>query len=278
MLVMALGYKYDFVLDRLVKTGSFQIRTNVSSAVYLNDKLAGNTSFLGNTFSKTRLLPRVYEVRVHKENFQSWQKDVSISAGLLTDFPLVVLLPEDFTEKVIATTSFRSVKEIKFDKNEKTIELIDGATNVKINLGNGKIIEPSPLKKNSAESEPDSPDEKILTNVLKSPDKTKKLEFTKYEIWVEWLEPSNYQPFHQTGDRELITRFAQPIYDVQWYKDSGHLLANVGGIIKFLEIDTRGGTNSYDTTSTDWPFWYSSDKDAIYKFEKGKITRISLRE
>ncbi|MBI2669639.1 MAG: hypothetical protein HYX20_00610 [Candidatus Yanofskybacteria bacterium] len=78
------------------------------------------------------------------------------------------------------------------------------------------------------------------------------------------------------GDIGLVTRFSQKIEDVQWYKDSEHLIVNVGGILKFIEIDDRGGINIFDIAAITGPFYYDRDQDAIFKFEGNKLVRISL--
>src|SRR3990167_9933507 len=75
--VYALGYRYDFVNHAFVSTGSLRIIANTEAEVYVNGKLSGKTSFLGDSFSQGRLLPRVYTVRLEREGFHAWQKNRS---------------------------------------------------------------------------------------------------------------------------------------------------------------------------------------------------------
>lgn len=117
--LFALGYKYDFVQNKFFKTGSFEVTTNVSADVYINDELAGSTSFLGRTFSKSRLLPRVYSVRLQNEQYQPWQKTIGIEAGAFANFPRIVLIPQKLTEETIASSSLGGISSIKFDSQKK---------------------------------------------------------------------------------------------------------------------------------------------------------------
>lgn len=101
MVLIALGYGYDFVHNQIVKTGALGITSNVSSGVYINNKLEGSTSFLGNSFTKNRLLPNEYDVRIEKKDFTSWQKKVNINAGAYIDFPDVFLVSEHPQTKTV---------------------------------------------------------------------------------------------------------------------------------------------------------------------------------
>lgn len=105
-IVFALGYKYDFSERAFVRMGSFRMVANTCADVTINGKPAGGTSFLGNTFSKTRLLPRTYAVSLDKEDYHPWQKKITVSGGLFTDFPKVVLVPLELPLEQVATGSF----------------------------------------------------------------------------------------------------------------------------------------------------------------------------
>src|SRR3989344_4397964 len=105
MVVFALGYQYDFSQHRFVRMGSFRLVANGGANVYINDLLVGDMSFLGNSYSKGRLLPRSYSVRLEKEGYQPWKKNVPVVAGLFTDMPKVVLMPEVLSEIAIASPS-----------------------------------------------------------------------------------------------------------------------------------------------------------------------------
>jgi len=269
--VFALGYKYDFVRNKFIKTGSFEVRTNIGSDVYINYEYAGNTSFISKAFSKGQLLPRTYDVRLEKEGYQPWEKLMTIEAGFFTSFPRVVLMPAKFNEEVIATTSFSSISSVLFDSEEKSV-IVTGKHKIEtISFKNGqKILKPKDkntiaIKKNQG------------TNHLVSPDENKTAWFNDKEIWAEWLNDSKIPPYKASGTQEIITRSSQRVQDIQWYKDSEHLIVQADGILKFMEIDTRGGLNIFDISTVSGPFYYDQDSDAIFKFTGNNLVKIPLK-
>lgn len=91
VLVFAFGFRYDFQNKSLVKTGSIVLKPNVESQIFINNKLEGSTSFLNSTFSKKRLLPGTYSVKVVKDKYFTWEKKVEVKEGLVSDFSHVIL-------------------------------------------------------------------------------------------------------------------------------------------------------------------------------------------
>ena len=224
VVVFALGYKYDFAERKFVRMGSFRVIANTSADVYLNGKLAGDTSFISNEFSKGRLLSRTYTVRLQKDGYHKWEKKVPVIAGLFTDFPKIVLLPEKFETEKVATESFGFPME---------------DSNIRVT-------------------------------------KDKSLAFDAHTISIEWLDNTDYQPFHNVGDFETPIGFPGGIDDVQWYRDREHLLVSSGGFLWFTEIDHRGGLNTWQLTPLSGPFLYDEGDNAVYKLENKQLLRFKL--
>lgn len=273
VVLFALGYKYDFVQNKFFKTGSFVVGANVRADVYINDELAGTTSFLTRTFSKSRLLPRTYSVRLQNGQYQSWQKLISVEAGFFSSFPRIVLIPQELNEETIASSSLSGITSVKFDSQKKTAVVSNERQMETIYLENGR----RELSKSPPKITPSLLPAKGTANLVKSPDGEKNAWSNDHEIWVSWLKDTNYQSYRKTGEAELITRLSQKISDVQWYKDSDHLVADVGGILKFIEIDTRDGLNIFDISTVSGPFYYDKDMDAVFKFAGNKLVKTSLK-
>ncbi len=98
VLIFAFGFRYDFKNNRLLKTGSLVIKSNLEAQIFINDKLEGQTSFLKGTFSKKQLLPGSYSVKVQKDKFTSWQKKVKVEEGLVSDFSHIILFGREEAE------------------------------------------------------------------------------------------------------------------------------------------------------------------------------------
>ncbi len=273
IVVFALGYKYDFTNNKLVKTGSFQVEANIVADVYINDVLAGKTSFISHNFSETFLLPRTYNVRLQSDGYYTWQKNIEINAGQLVEYPVIYLLPLKLPIITVASVSFVNNFSVRFDSNLDLAIATAGKKTEIINLLTGKL---SSSSLGLAISMPKTVNPKNSINEINSPDGNKTLWFNNHEIWIRWLNNSNYQPFKKKDDVELVTRFAQTINDVQWYKDSSYLIADIGGILKFIETDTRGGINTLDIASIFSPFYFSNKNSVLYFFEKNKLYKINI--
>ncbi len=102
VLFIAFGYGYDFAQNKIVKTGTLGVESNISASVYINDQFQGQTSFLTNSFTKNRLVPDQYTIRLEKKDFVSWQKRVNVRSGIYIDFPTVVLVLEQPKTDIIA--------------------------------------------------------------------------------------------------------------------------------------------------------------------------------
>lgn len=274
----ALGYKYDFVQNKFLKTGSFEISTSTEAQVYINDELAGATSFLGKSFSKSRLLPRTYTIRVQNDKYQPWQKLVNVEAGVFADFPRVVLVPQAPVEDAIASSSLKGIASIQFNAEQGTVAISNGLQVETISLDSGQRVSLRPFIKLTPSPTTTPPAANNETDLLQSPDGNKGVWFNNREVWVKWLKDTNYQPARIAGDTELVARFSQKISDIQWYKDSDHLIASIGGLLEFIEIDNRGGINIAAISIIDSPFYYDKGANVIFKFVGNKLTRINLNK
>ncbi|MDP3731030.1 MAG: hypothetical protein Q8R34_00865 [bacterium] len=100
VLIFAFGFRYDFKNNVLTKTGSLVLKPNTEAQIFIDDESEGRTSFLNNTFSKKQLLPGKYMVKVQKDKHFSWQKEVEVKEGLVSDFSRIVLFSQNQVEQV----------------------------------------------------------------------------------------------------------------------------------------------------------------------------------
>lgn len=248
-ILYAQGYKYSFQDHRFVRTGAISLKVNTDAKVYLDDKLAGSTSFLSNSFSRGGLVPHQHTVRVTQEGYTTWQKKALVQEGYLIDFPRVLILPENEEARAELIAEIESLlypsplpspaptESLKLTpKPSKTIMT---ATTLSVNT-DPYYVKNKVLYKNSVEPEI------LAQNVLGfsiSRDQSKIVWFTtNNELWLMWLEDSNYQPYHKLNDKELITRFSTKIKNIGWFKDNDHVAIDSLGY-KIVETDTRGGIN-----------------------------------
>src|SRR3989338_8461715 len=100
IILYAQGYKYSFSEARFFRTGSIFVKTNEDAKVYLNNKFLNSTSFFGNSYTISGLLPGQYTVSLQKDNFSSWQKKILVEEGLVSDYSRILLLPKSGDEAI----------------------------------------------------------------------------------------------------------------------------------------------------------------------------------
>lgn len=224
IILYAQGYKYSFSEGKFLRTGAIAMRINTSAKVYLDDQLQGGTSFFNNAYSIDGLLPKEYKLRIEGENYSTWSKTVRVEEGLVIDFPSILLLPEEGEEEQ------KLFDEVDLLFKESELSLISS-------ISPGLL--PSEIIQN-------------IKGYQFSENKNKLAWWTSNEIWVLWLNDTNYQPFYKKDDKELITRFAQTIQNAAWFRDEDHLVLELEArdlkdrpysVYKVIEIDKRDGVN-----------------------------------
>jgi len=97
-ILYATGYKIDWQTQTLKKTGFILIETYPKNA---NVKLNGKD--IGKTTPETikRLLPETYQVELTKDSYRSWQGDVIVESGLVTESRNILLTLQDLKPTVL---------------------------------------------------------------------------------------------------------------------------------------------------------------------------------
>lgn len=72
-----------------------------------------------------------------------------------------------------------------------------------------------------------------------SDDGKKLLFWSQNEISVHFLRDWNVQPLRAENETKEITRYAEKINNVQWFKDYEHVIFTVGPFAKIIELDNR---------------------------------------
>ena len=88
--------------------------------------------------------------------------------------------------------------------------------------------------------------ERLGTNIVGSHfsnDGKKLLFWSNNEMFATFTREWDTQPLRAEGDRISITRFSQPIKNVQWAKTFEHVIFTVGNEIKVIELDHRDHRN-----------------------------------
>lgn len=126
--------------------------------------------------------------------------------------------------------------------------------------------------------------DKIYDNVLGiqlSDDGKKLLFWTENEIWVLMLRKWEVQPLRNKGDKILITRFSEPIKNIQWMDNYENIIFSVGSSIKSVEIDLRDHVNVVNVINLEEQLenrgiFYNKDNQMLILKDKEKLNSLIL--
>ncbi len=113
VILFARGYNFDFREKTFTKTGIISISSVPTQAsVYLNDSLVTATN---NTIDN--LLPGKYTIKVTKEGYTSWEKEVEVKKEVVT--PLEIVLFPSVPD--LSPLTFNGVKDPKYSPDQNKI-------------------------------------------------------------------------------------------------------------------------------------------------------------
>ena len=104
-----------------------------------------------------------------------------------------------------------------------------------------------------------------------SPDQKKLALSNGSEIWVMYVQDSQGQPYHQTGDKVFLTRLSKNIDALSWIS-SHYLVFSADTDIQTMEIDERDTVNMSQLAQFSQPefFWQEASK-ALAVLSQGNL-------
>jgi len=93
VIAWAFGYRWDFQNRQLTKTGAIVIATNQPKySVLVNKKKINNSK---NKLVIKNLLPREYSLKIEKEGFYPWEKNINVEAYKISYYDKIILFPKN---------------------------------------------------------------------------------------------------------------------------------------------------------------------------------------
>lgn len=239
----AQGYKYSFSEHKFLRSGAIFLKTNTDAKIFLDDKLVDSTSFLGNDAGINHLLPGQFTVRLQRDGYSAWQKLITVEQGRVSEFTRILLLPQSEDEiSKLASEALDALSGQKVvlaptptPKPRKPVPSVSPAPSP----------EPFFIKSKTMFQTVDGTPRELAKDVLGfslSGDDNKLLFWTAHELWVLWLNSTDYQPYKNRGDKAMVTRLSTIIKRAAWFRDEDHVVVDANGY-KVIELDSRGGTN-----------------------------------
>lgn len=89
------GYRFDFQKWEVFKIGGLNLQIKINDAkIFINNRLKAQSGGLLYSSNFFKLLPGTYKIRIAKENYQDWQKDLTVKPNLVTDAYNIILFPQ----------------------------------------------------------------------------------------------------------------------------------------------------------------------------------------
>ncbi len=134
LVLYANGWRFDFSNTKLVQTGAVFLNMNVREAkILMNNELQKTTSPLSSSVLVNNILPGIKKIRVEKEGFISWEKEVRVEPQQTNRFLNVLLLPAEikknhllYAEQISEITDFSASPDgniIAIQEKDRKIKL-----------------------------------------------------------------------------------------------------------------------------------------------------------
>ncbi len=146
LILYSQGYRFDFNWQekkiKLIQTGGIAIGASPNNvSIFLDGKLKKKTGIFFTTAVVNNLIPKKYNIRVEKEGYYAWEKNLEVKEKQVTEAKYIVLIPENLDvqqlsqsveEFWILSENKILVKEISGEK--WGLKIINTDRNLKIHL------------------------------------------------------------------------------------------------------------------------------------------------
>lgn len=268
LLAYSAGYRLDFNDFTFEKTGGFFIHSDLSETkVFVNEEyVEGGGRFLKNVLVQNLKSNEVYKIRVEKEGYLPWYKELLVSPNLVIE-ARVLMMPieipfekveqfawvENKDPKVKATSTKVTTEEYK-----ETLEIFTSTSTINRNT---IVFEKEVIKSTSTNPKATSTIQIVVPDYLKDLNipniENKKLlkEYNKMVAWVEngdihmvWSGDYDSTPFFMCDIRgcrdEIIVSLDTDIRDFDFYpnRNDAFVVATQNHIFA-VEADDRSKQN-----------------------------------
>lgn len=238
VILYAFGFRYDFTQKKLIQTGIIYLTPSVQDniKILIDGKEELNKVSIQGIFKKDfvlyNLMPKTYNIKISRENYHSWEKNLVVLPGLIT-YAQPLLLPSDPKTNLLLSDSNIVLWSIS-DKFKKIFYLKSENEKISANIYDfsKKTLNSKPIEASAGQSK------KIIitpqdSKIFFAPD-GKKFGFAIA------AENTRIILLNST-DREIspIADFIlnERIIDMQWDDSSRY----------FLYLNEKGEVNLYDT-------------------------------
>ncbi len=129
VLYYSFGYKYNIKNGTTIQTGIIILKATPKDVTIYNDGqiLKNNksiTSFLTNIIKIENLNKGEYNVKIKKDGYYDWEKNIIVKEGLATSFVNIVLLKKNYDKKIISDEIETNLNLKSFWENDQKDKIL----------------------------------------------------------------------------------------------------------------------------------------------------------
>ncbi|BFT94923.1 MAG: hypothetical protein MNSN_07870 [Minisyncoccus archaeiphilus] len=98
VLLSAQGYNFDLNKRKIIETGGIYVKTaQPGAAVFIDGKYADITNSFTRDLLVQKLLPGSHNIKISREGYFIWEKDLSVDEKMVTKAQNIILFPQDIS-------------------------------------------------------------------------------------------------------------------------------------------------------------------------------------
>ncbi len=128
VLFYSFGYKYNIEEGETIQTGAIVIKsTPEDAAIYLDNNLFENNNTLNSLLTGYIKIENLnsgeYNIKIKKDGYFNWEKDINVNSGYITELKNIVLLKSVYKKNIL-------LDDLITDLNKKTIWVSNGKNKI----------------------------------------------------------------------------------------------------------------------------------------------------
>lgn len=279
-MLYSFGYRFSFSEFSIVRAGGLVVSSipATGTKIYINGKLAKETSLLSRTLFLQGLTPQSYTIRIEKDDYFTWSKTLPVLPERVTETRALLVKKNPDADTIVLQGNYSS---ISFEhKKDNIITLTDSRNRKYFYSIREESLVPAP--KNTAttsEALPDNvralvTDRKIINSDYDS--SGERITWASgNQIWVGWLKGEEFLPIFTEKSEALLLDDMYPVRQVFFYPGQDAVLASYSNQISVIELDGRSRRNIYPLYKGRSPnFVVSESEKKVYILDDGNLIAL----
>ncbi len=282
-MLYSFGFRFSFSEFKILRAGGLVVSSvpATGTKIYINGKLAKETSLLSRSLFLQGLTPHTYTVHIEKEGYFTWSKTLPVFPERVTETRALLVRQNPDNNTIVLKGDYKS---ISFENKENNIITLTDSRKKKYyySIQESALV---PLPKNVATSTVTLPEtvqeflteKKITDSTYYDVSGERITWWDNNKIWIHWLRGEEFLPIYTEKPEALLFDDVYPVRQVFFYPGQEAILAAYSNQISVIELDGRDRRNIYPLYKGREPQFVVSDNEKkIYILDDGNLIVLPL--